>query len=319
MKDRLGREIEYLRISVTQNCNLNCIYCKPDNRHNAASCQGMLMPEEYKQIVGYMAELGIRKVRITGGEPLTRPDVCEIIDCISKIPGIADISMTTNGIKLGSLAKKLKNAGLKRLNISIDSLKEERYGFITGGGRLEDVMTGIEGALEVGLKPVRTNTVLIKGINDEEVDAFIDLAKDREVDVRFIELMPVGKYGEENSNKIVYNKDIIKARPWLVPYENTDFSQPAKYYKIAGFKGKIGFISPMSHKFCADCNRIRLTCDGKIKPCLGDNGEIDIMPILRNSPEKLAQLLSQAIYCKPEGHNFNKSFNSKRNMSMIGG
>ena len=319
MRDGFGREIEYLRVSVTQSCNLNCIYCKPGNGSASHQCKTVLTPEEFQLIIKHMAELGIKKVRLTGGEPLVRQDICEIVSRIASVQGIKDISMTTNGINLAAMAPRLKQAGLMRLNISIDSLKEEKFKYITGGGSLNDVLTGIEKALEVGLGPIRTNTVLIKGVNDGEIDDFIRLAKDRAVDVRFIELMPVGKFGEENADKIVYNSDIIKERPYLVLCDEREGSQPARYYSIEGYKGKIGFISPMSHKFCGCCNRIRLTCDGKIKPCLGDNGEVDLIDTLRAYPDKLGEVVKKAIYCKPEGHNFDRSFTSDRDMSRIGG
>lgn len=325
MKDRLGREIEYLRVSVTQNCNLKCIYCRPEDDEPEASaksgypcsCPATLTSSEFSMIVKVFAGLGIRKVRITGGEPLTRPDILDIVERIAAIPGIEDLSMTTNGISLGKTADKLKKAGLMRLNISLDSLKEDRFHNITGG-RLEDTLSGIQKALDIGF-PVRINTVLIKGINDDEVNDFILLTKDKPVDVRFIELMPIGKFGEEHSEKIVYNNDIINTHPKLLPCDTGVESLPARYYCTAGYRGRVGFISPVSHKFCSDCNRIRLTCDGKIKPCLGSNGEVDILSVLRDSPDKLEDFIRKAVYEKPEGHNFNKDFVSSRSMNKIGG
>ena len=319
MKDVFGREIEYLRISITQNCNLKCIYCSPDQNSYEQKCSVTLTPEEFEKIVRSMAKVGIRKVRITGGEPLSRTDVCEIIERISKVQGIEDISMTTNGINLDRMAEKLKAAGLKRLNISLDSLKKEKFEYITCGGRLEDTLKGIEKAMAVGLKPVKINTVLIKGVNDDEIDDFIQMTKDNWLEVRFIELMPIGRFGEQNSDKIVRNSDIIDARAELIFCEDTSEGQPAKYYRIEGYKGKIGFISPISHKFCSSCNRIRLTCDGKIKPCLGSNGEVDITEVLRQEPDKLDAFIEKIIYEKPEGHNLGKKFSSTRNMNMIGG
>lgn len=333
MKDWYKREIEYVRVSVTQKCNLKCVYCKPDDKGTGhveggevqcardvsdSDCTP-LTPQEFEAIVRVMADLGIKKVRITGGEPLTRNDICDIVERISKIPGLSDLSMTTNGINLSKLAHKLKKAGLERLNISMDSLESKRFKYITGGGNLKEVLKGIDKALEVGLLPVKVNTVLVKGLNDHEFNDFVALAKDRPLEVRFIELMPIGRFGEENADKIVYNKDIIDYHPELIPCDNILSNHPARYYTLEGYEGKIGFISPMSHKFCQYCNRIRLTCDGKIKPCLGDNGEVNIIEILRNDPKNLKAEVERAIYQKPEGHNFEKSFNSARNMSMIGG
>jgi GTP 3',8-cyclase len=316
MKDKYGRQIEYLRVSVTQRCNLKCIYCKPDN-NTEESCT-RLSPQEFGIIVEAMAALGIRKVRLTGGEPLTRPDICEIVAAVSQINGIEDLSMTTNGLFLGKMAKKLKTAGLKRVNISLDSLDSSRFQFITGGGSLEDTISGIDAAIEAGLNPVKVNVVLIKGINDSEIEDFFELARNRDLDVRFIELMPVGDFGEKGKDKVIYNTDIISAHPELIPCKSNE-AGPAENFTIEGFKGRIGFISPMSHKFCNCCNRIRLTCDGRIKPCLGDNGEVDIVKVLRENPLELKEYIKSTIFNKPEGHNFDAGFSSKRNMSAIGG
>jgi GTP 3',8-cyclase len=319
MQDRFGRKIEYLRVSVTQNCNLKCIYCTPSGDQPQGGSCASLSPVEFERLVRPMAELGIRKVRITGGEPLTRRDICEIISRIAGIPGIKDLSMTTNGIGLYELADDLKAAGLMRLNISLDSLDAGRFAHITGGGKLESVVKGIEKAVSIGLAPVKLNTVLIKGVNDQEVGVFMELAKDSPLDIRFIELMPIGRYGEDNTDKILYHRDILAAHPELEPCMDREEGQPARYYRIHGYQGRIGFISPMSHKFCDRCNRIRLTCDGKLKPCLGDNGEINVVELLRNHPEKLHDFLQDIIYNKPEGHTFEESFRSLRPMQGIGG
>lgn len=319
MKDRLGREIEYLRVSVTQNCNLRCIYCAPGENNCVVNDPSTITASEIESIVMSAVKAGVKKVRVTGGEPLVRPDICDIIQRISRIDGVEDISMSTNGINLERLAEGLKNAGLKRINVSIDSLDCAKFTFITGRGKLEDALKGIQKALSIGLCPVKINTVLIKGINDNEIDDFIHLAKDSPLEVRFIELMPIGKFGEENADKRILSTDIIAAHPDLIFLEDSINGQPTRYYTIKGYKGKIGFISPISHKFCDRCNRIRLTFDGKIRPCLGNNGEVDVVSVLRQTPEKLDDLLRQIIYDKPEGHHFDKKFFSQRNMSMIGG
>ncbi len=319
MRDKLGREIEYLRLSVTQNCNLRCIYCNPESCEKGYEYKAGLTPEEMGRIVAIMSKLGIHKVRITGGEPLVRSDINEIISRISSVPGIDDISMTTNGIKLAEKAKSLKEAGLKRLSISLDSLKEDKFKQITGGGRLTDVLKGIEAAVEAGLDPIRLNVVLMKGVNDDEIEDFVNLTADNPIDVRFIELMPVGDFGENNRDKVVLNSDIIRSMPELVACNDRLPGQPARYYKIDGHKGRIGFISPLSHKFCDSCNRIRLTCDGKIKPCLGNNSEIDLMDALKASPEELEKEIREVILNKPAGHCFEDSFTSLRTMNGIGG
>jgi cyclic pyranopterin phosphate synthase len=327
MKDRFNREIEYLRVSVTQNCNLKCIYCVPDKEVPGKglkgpccyACRSALNPVEFQTIVKVMSGLGIKKVRITGGEPLTRYDICEIVRLISEVNGIEDISMTTNGINLDGYAEKLKEAGLKRVNISLDSLNAQKFKEITGVGVLDKVLKGIEKALVAGLEPVKINTVLIKGINDMEIDDFFMLTKDMPVEVRFIELMPVGQYGMVNREKVVYNSDIIASHPELVYDHDNNYSQPARYFHIEGHRGRIGFISPISHKFCNCCNRIRLTCDGKIKTCLGKNSETDVIEVLRNKPDELASFIERLIFEKPEGHNFEKGFTSFRSMNEIGG
>jgi GTP 3',8-cyclase len=319
VKDRFGREIEYLRVSVTQNCNLKCIYCAPDEKGCIVNNPSTITAAEIESIVRSAAKAGIKKVRVTGGEPLVRPDICDIVERISRIDGIDDLSMTTNGINLDRLAEGLKNAGLKRLNVSIDSLDSDKFTYITGRGKLEDALNGVQKALSLGLRPVKINTVLIKGVNDNEIDDFMQLAKDSPLEVRFIELMPIGKFGEENADKRILNSDIIAAHPELIFLKDSLSGQPTLYYTIDGYKGKIGFISPISHKFCDRCNRIRLTCDGKIRPCLGDNGEVDVVSVLRQTPDKLDDLIRRIIFEKPEGHHFENRFSSQRNMNMIGG
>jgi cyclic pyranopterin phosphate synthase len=319
MQDRFGRRIEYLRLSVTQACNLKCIYCMPDEKDRNTCSKPSLSPEEMERIVSVLAGLGIRKVRITGGEPLVRTDICDIIKHISSIPGIEDISLTTNGIRLAAMAPELAAAGLMRVNISLDSLKPEVFRHITGGGNILAVLKGIQMAVDSGMKPVKINTVLIKGENDAEIPDFFRLAESNPIDVRFIELMPVGSFGESNMDRIIPNSSIISAHPELQYMEDDCTGQPARYYKIEGYKGRIGFISPMSHKFCSSCNRIRLTCTGLLKPCLGSNGEVDVLDAMRRQPDMVESVLRKAIFEKPEGHNFNTGFTSKKRMNEIGG
>jgi cyclic pyranopterin phosphate synthase len=269
-------------------------------------------------VVRAFVALGIKKVRITGGEPLTRPDLLTIIEAISVIPGITDLSMTTNGIILDQMAVDLKQAGLQRLNISLDSLREERFREITGGS-LYRVLKGIDKSLEVGLQPVKINTVLMKGVNDDEVDDFIALTRDWAVDLRFIELMPIGDFGVNHAAIIVRHDELLRDHPGLIPCDNGDENLPARYYRREGYQGRVGLISPVSHKFCSRCNRMRLTCDGKIRPCLGDNGEVDLTGVLRSKPEILPEFIRKVIYEKPRGHCFGGEFVSSRSMDRIGG
>jgi cyclic pyranopterin phosphate synthase len=319
MKDQFGRKIEYLRISITENCNLKCIYCTTVGQNTTGGCESGLTSKEIKTVIAVMINLGVKKVRITGGEPLLRPDIGKIIEGIAGIKGIEDLSMTTNGIYLSKMAPDLKKAGLKRVNISLDSLKQERFRFITGGGNLDMVLDGINQALENDLNPIKINTVLVKGINDDEIDDFIRFTKDYPVEVRFIELMPIGRFGERNGDKIISNQDILDSHPELAKCEDDEPSGVAAYYRVDGYKGKVGLISPMSHKFCHCCNRIRLTCNGWIKPCLGDNGEVNVLEVLRNNPQGLLEFIYRVIYEKPAGHNFQGGYRSERTMKSIGG
>jgi cyclic pyranopterin phosphate synthase len=305
MIDQFGRNIEYLRLSVTD-------LCEPLDTQQ-------LTVDEIVKTVKAMVRIGIHKIRITGGEPTVRPDLIEIVQRIAALAGVTDLSMTTNGLRLSILADDLKKAGLHRLNISLDSLDPKRFEEITGGGKLETVLAGIDHALAIGLTPIKINTVLIRGINDDEIDGLIDLARNRPVDIRFIELMPIGRYGASNQDKILTSDEILAKHPLLKPVRRIETGAPAEYYEIEGYQGRIGFISPISHEFCDDCNRIRVTADGKIRPCLGHNGEIDIKPFFSLDDDTFDKTIAEIILHKPRGHNFNTSFNSKRTMNRIGG
>ncbi len=319
MIDQYGRNIEYLRLSLTENCNLKCIYCNPDGTLCSPMDTKQISVEEIVKTVRAMVRVGIRKVRITGGEPTVRPDLIEIVRQIAALPGVEDLSMTTNGLRLSALADELKEAGLQRLNISLDSLDPNKFESITGGGKLESVLAGIDHALAIGLQPIKINTVLIRGINDDEIDGLIELAKDRPIDIRFIELMPIGRFGESNHENILTSDEVLAKHPQLKPLKRDDQGAPAVYYGIEGYCGRIGFISPISHEFCGDCNRIRVTADGKVRPCLGHNGEVDIKPFFSLPEDAFDAAIADIIFRKPRGHHFNTEFNSKRNMNRIGG
>ena len=276
--------------------------------------------EELYSIVKTAVELGISKVRITGGEPLVRLGVIDFIKRISKLSGLKDIAMTTNGILLEKYAKDLKEAGLHRLNISMDTLKEDRFKQITRGGDLNQVLKGIEIANSVGLGPIKINTVIMKGINEDEIEAFAKLTLDQPYQIRFIELMPMGEAESIEDDRFISNQEIMRKLPELIPVIKENDAGPAKYYQLPKAKGKIGFISPMSQHFCSSCNRIRLTADGKIKPCLHSNHEIDLKTTLRHHPEKIKDILIQSILSKPERHHLNDDRKSShRRMYQIGG
>lgn len=315
MRDGFGRNIDYLRLSVTERCTLHCAYCRAaaGNYPNKSE----LSVDEFTRIVKVFAKLGIRKVRLTGGEPLMRKDILEIIKNITAIDGIKELSMTTNAQQIGGRAVKLKQAGLDRVNISMDSLKPERFKEMCGGD-LSLVLNGIEESIAAGLTPVKINVVLIRGVNDDEVDDFIELTRTKPLDVRFIELMPMGILGQNKSLR-VDNTDLINARPHLKPLNPRYLSQPSRDYQVDGYLGRVGFISPHSQKFCHLCNRVRLMSDGKLRMCLGDNSEISILEALQSGEDELEKVISEAILNKPMQHHFEKDFITNKDMSRIGG
>ena len=320
IKDTHGRNINYLRISVTDRCNLRCMYCMPEQGICKKEHGEILTLEEIYEVVKACADLGISKVRITGGEPLVRKGLTKLIEKISKLQGIYELAMTTNGVLLPKYAAELKSAGLNRVNISLDTMNAEKYSYITRDGNLGDVMSGIDAAEKAGLSPIKLNTVLIGGFNDDEIEDFVNLTMERDIDVRFIELMPIGQAGHWAKKHFVPNTEILNKVKDLQPIQSNDPSSPAKYYKLPGAKGKVGLINPISHTFCGNCNRIRLTADGKLKPCLHSESEIDIKEVLKKG-ESLQDLVKLAILQKPMQHNLNCEDNKpiKRDMYRIGG
>lgn len=320
MLDGEGREINYLRISVTDLCNLRCRYCIPEEGIIKKCHSDILSMEEIEEIVKVSTKLGVNKVRLTGGEPLVRRGIVGLIEKISEIPGINEVALTTNGTLLGQYAKDLKKAGLKRVNISLDTLQEDRYEYITNGGKLKDVLEGIRAAKEVGLTPLKLNVVLVKGFNDDEIDDFLNLTIENEYDIRFIELMPIGDNGEWSKEHSISNNIVLKKYPNLIPMVNKDKSAPAQHYRLPGAKGRVGLINPISSHFCSSCNRIRLTADGKIKPCLHSNDEVDIKTVLREKGDILP-IITKAVRMKPKEHHMNEKNYSPidREMIQIGG
>ncbi|QAA35333.1 GTP 3',8-cyclase MoaA [Clostridium manihotivorum] len=318
MLDSFGRNINYLRISVTDLCNLRCKYCMPEKGIAKACHDEILTFEEIQHITEKFAELGVNKVRITGGEPLVRRDILNLIERISTIKGIDEIAMTTNGILLKEYAKALKEAGLSRVNISLDTLNPDKYRDITKGGELKAVLEGIAEAKKVGLTPIKINVVLMKGFNEDEIKDFVDLTIDEEIDVRFIELMPIGQVKNWSLNKYLSNETVLNKVPELVEIEAKDSSSPAKYYKFPKGKGNVGLINPISCKFCSNCNRVRLTADGKIKPCLHSDEEIDIKALVRNGQD-ITKVLCDIVKNKPKEHDLEDGKYIEREMTAIGG
>ena len=311
MKDNYGREITYLRVSVTTRCNLNCVYC---GKESCEKREAELSAEEIFKIVSAFSRCGIKKVRITGGEPLVRKDVAEIVSRIRSIPEIETIALTTNGVYLAENARKLFEAGLNSVNVSLDSTDGSTYRKLTGADVLKKVLEGIDEAERVGLSPIKINAVLMKGVNDDGAGELIGLARKKPIDVRFIELMPFSESGEDAS-LLVTGDDILKSFPFLHPIESE--AGAARYYSAEGFLGRVGFISPVSHKFCSECNRIRLLSDGRVKPCLSFDEAFDVMPFINNE-HRLIKEIKRIIKLKPAGHNFGTGERS-RGLNRTGG
>ena len=319
MVDRYGRSIEYLRVSVTDRCNLRCIYCMPEEGIKDKKCHSDIMTlEEIYQVVEACVGLGIKKVRITGGEPLTRFGITSLVKKISKLDKIKDIAMTTNGILLKKYAKELKESGLNRVNISLDTMKPEKYKKITRFGSINDVFEGMEEAKKVGLLPLKMNIVLIGGFNDDEIGDFVELTRNEDIQVRFIELMPIGQAADWARENFIPNTTVLERFKELKPAPGGDKSSPAEYYMLPRGKGKVGLINPISHQFCSNCNRLRLTADGKIKPCLHSNQEIDVLQTIRKG-QNVKGLIESAILQKPSEHHLNSGEAIDRDMIRIGG
>ena len=317
MKDAFNREINYLRISVTDLCNLRCRYCMPEKGVCKKRHSDILSVEEIETIVRAAVELGVDKVRITGGEPLVRNGIMEICRKIGAIDGLKEICLTTNGILLGDMAKDLRKAGVTRVNVSLDTLDPVKFKEITRVGELSDVFKGINAAKEAGLLPLKINTVLIGGFNDDEIHDFVEMTRDEEIDVRFIELMPIGESADWDKKCFVSSSRVLELEPRLEPIVR-EGSAVASLYRIPGFKGRVGLINPMSHPFCSECNRIRVTADGKLKTCLHSNEEIELKGL---SAEAVKEHIASAITDKPLRHHLNErsKSESKRNMFQIGG
>ncbi|MGZ3535812.1 MAG: GTP 3',8-cyclase MoaA [Thermodesulfobacteriota bacterium] len=324
--DPFRRKINYLRISITDRCNLRCRYCMPEEGISIIPHQEILTYEEILRVVRVFGTEGISKVRLTGGEPLVRKGIVNFVSRLSQIEEIKDLSLTTNGILLKEFGQDLKNAGLKRINISLDSLKKDRFFQITRKDEFEKVWAGIEEALRVGLSPIKINMVAIRGFNDDEIESFAQLTLGLPLIVRFIEYMPSGNGDEWKETDILTISQImshLKNVGKLIPIPSDRWDGPAKRFQIEGALGEIGLIGAISSHFCDDCNRLRLTPDGKIRTCLFSDEEIDIKGLLRNggSDQDLKEQLFVALKKKPERHSINTHQFKKcqRNMSAIGG
>lgn len=330
LKDTYGRLHNYLRISVTDRCNLRCIYCMPEEGMDFAASESLLTYEQIEQIVRAGSRLGISKLRITGGEPLVRPHLPQLIAKLSAIPGIDDIALTTNGIFLAQQAEALKAAGLTRVNISLDTLDPARFKFIARNGDLKRVLAGIEAAAKVGFSPIKLNCVLLKGVNEDEIPAFLKLAYEQPLHIRFIEYMPIG-HADEGWKQHYLPLAAVVDRARALGYSIKEKDEvkgngPSENWEFAGGVGSFGLIHPISDHFCKRCNRLRLTADGHLKPCLYWQEELDMKAALGDE-QKLIELYAKAMAIKPENHEMaaklldaaQNHVPTTRRMSQIGG
>ena len=318
LKDQFNRRIDYLRISITDRCNSRCQYCMPPSGVTFKPHSEILSFEEIYRIAKVFVDLGVKKIRLTGGEPLIRKDIIALVSQLSKIEGLEELTMTTNGLLLKKYAKDLKAAGLTRVNISIDSLDYEKYDLMTLGSSLSAVFEGIEAAKAVDLLPIKLNVVLIKGFNDKEIEDFVELTKNERIDVRFIELMTLGHNKDWAKKRFISNDKVLEKLPGLVAVEKKDQSSPADYYQIEGYKGRVGLINPITCRFCSDCNRVRLTSTGQLKLCLHSDEEYNLREYTHHE-EKLKNYIIKIIQEKPKAHKLAENIYTKSDMHSIGG
>ena len=315
MRDEFGRDIRYLRLSVTDRCNCRCVYCMPDNGVPMLSHADILSFEEMRDIVAAAASLGVRKVRLTGGEPLVRRGIVDLVGMVAAVPGIDEVDMTTNATLLAPVAASLRGAGLTRLNVSLDTLNAARYKAITRRGTLADALAGLEAAYDAGFANTKINCVLIGGVNDDELRPLAELARDRDLTVRFIELMRMGECAGWPKGRFISADEVLSAVPELVRAGGQGVSE---LYQAPGWKGSVGLIRPMTHRFCSSCDRIRVTADGSLKPCLHSAAEVNLRGL---SGQDLVEAIRAGIAAKPRGHRMDngRASDSLRAMNEIGG
>ena len=322
--DPFNRKITYLRVSVTDHCNYRCHYCRDEDHQTHTKKSQVLTFEEIARIVRLFAELGVTKVRLTGGEPLLRKDILDLTRMLGEIPGLSDIPLSTNAHLLPAMALKLKNHGINRANISIDSLIQERFKEITRDGDLETVINGIDAAISVGMKPIKLNMVVMKGTNDDEIESMIEFAINRGLDIRFIETMPIGLAGIEAVDRHLSEKDILDRvysayGDRLISQDSKQTDGPAKTLKIEGTNTSIGTISAVSNNFCSSCNRVRLTAKGELILCLGQKDSVSLRDAIRSGmkDQEVKQLILNAITKKPEKHFFDSVVDNISNRQMV--
>ena len=311
--DQFGRTVDYIRLSITDRCDFRCVYCMSEDMTFLPRDE-VLSLEECARLVKIFVNLGVSKVRITGGEPLVRKNALWLFEEVGKLSGLNELVLTTNGSQLESQAAALKKAGVKRINISIDSLKPERFKKITRTGDLNKVLAGLQASIHAGFEGIKINTVLMRGSNDDEAADLVQFAIENKIDISFIEEMPLGVVDHARESTVVSNADTLKllqshfAKKNMALLPSTETTGgPARYWRVANTKTKIGFISPHSHNFCESCNRVRITCKGELYLCLGQEDKVDLMPLLRENPNDDAPLIAAIIgsmSIKPKGHDF---------------
>jgi cyclic pyranopterin phosphate synthase len=326
LADAFHRPITYLRVSVTDRCNLRCVYCMPEAGLPWIPKSEILSYEEIARIVRAAAQIGVRAIRLTGGEPLIRHDLARLVAMIAAIPGIDDISLSTNGLLLAEQAQRLRDAGLTRVNVSLDTLREDRFATIARRPGLDRVLAGIDAAFTAGLGPIKLNCVVMRGQNDDEVAAFAELTRTRELAVRFIEVMPVEENVGDHASEYISASEIlarIGAVDDLRPVAGPQGNGPARYYAFEGARGTVGVISPLSHDYCDTCNRVRLSADGRLKLCLFGDHFIDLRTPVRDGAgdDALIAIFRGSMYVKPERHHLDvgQTASAMRALSEIGG
>lgn len=322
--DSFDRHIRYLRLSVTDRCNLRCTYCMAEDMTFLPKSK-VLSLEEMAMVAKAFVDLGVEKIRLTGGEPLVRNGVVELAQQLGKLDGLRELVMTSNGVLLDKFAQPLRDAGMSRINISIDSLREDRFKTLTRFGNLADVLRGIDAARSAGFDKIKLNAVVLKGTNDDEVIDLTQFAVDKGLDISFIEEMPLGEIdGHSRLDTAIDNRSIRQQLEDKFTLESSDFndiaSGPSRYLKIANSDSKVGFISPMSDNFCSSCNRVRVTAEGLLLLCLGNEHSLDLREIVRDDPDKLKDAIVGSMQRKPERHYFDpKDITITRHMSATGG
>ncbi len=326
MIDQFGRRITYLRVSVIDKCNLRCLYCMPSGYVSRSRASELLTNDELVELSTIFAELGITKIRLTGGEPLLRPGLVEMVERLSRIPGVTQLAMSTNGVLLARHARALKRAGLQRVNVSLDTLSRDRFAMVTGMDQWPAVVEGILEAQAAGLQPVKVNTVLMRGVNEDEILPLVAFAVAHALELRLIEWMPTNPLVDRaREDKFLSNevaRALIERHYDLIP-DDPDPHSPARSFRIDGTAARVGFISPLSNVFCAMCNRVRLKANGRIKTCLHGAEELDLKALLRLGVphEAIKRQIATAVFLRPEQHFLNRSEVSHQDfiMTQVGG